>query len=67
MAAVTTDDGAAPRPPKSFITWYQWPVLLSIDMIGPFSTDAYATARRTVSAPTWCRCFKASLDARRGG
>ncbi|KAJ1448830.1 major facilitator superfamily domain-containing protein [Pelagophyceae sp. CCMP2097] len=49
MAAARDDAPAAERdagsvepaaPPRSF-KWYQWPILVSIDMIGPFATDAY--------------------------
>jgi len=48
MAAARDDAPAAERdagsvepaaPPRSF-KWYQWPILVSIDMIGPFATDA---------------------------
>ena len=41
VADANAEDTPPPPAKASRIAWYQWPVLLSIDMIGPFSTDAY--------------------------
>ena len=40
-ASPGAQDSPAAAPPPRRLRWYLWLLLLSVDMIGPFSTDAY--------------------------